>query len=210
MSRSDDPELLTLNGTPLPVAVSALIKSLRRGRELEGLFWALQIERRYPKYLWRKLCTFAAEDVGIANPQALLVANAGAEVSERHRTGSRARRNDLQAVAFCVLYLARSAKNREGDQLLNALSHLQEDGWEADVPAEARDLHTRHGEPTVDELRFWFDEASRVEPEDGPMDWKLWMRRWAVRQGVLDADEVEADARRWDAEGRLRYGVDGP
>ena len=71
MSRDEERELLVPDGTPLKVAVSALIKTLRRGQEVEALYWARQIEARYAKYVWRRLRIFASEDVGLADPQAL-------------------------------------------------------------------------------------------------------------------------------------------
>lgn len=205
----DREKLTTPDGTPLNLAVSALIKSLRRGRELQALDWALRIERKFPKYLWRKLATFAAEDVSIGNPHAVVVIDACAQVSERHRTEGGSRRSDSQAIALAVMYLARSPKSRESDALLAALSHIREDGWAAPVPPEAFDLHTEEGRERPNRLRHWLDEASRIEPEVGPLDWKLWIRQWAARRGRLDRDAVDAQARAWNEAGRLRYGIDG-
>ncbi len=71
MPSEDKPDLRTPDGTDLRVAVSALIKALRRGQELEGYYWAKQIEAGgFWRYLWRRLRIFASEDVGLGDNQA--------------------------------------------------------------------------------------------------------------------------------------------
>src|SRR3954453_3640155 len=47
VQRGTEYEMTVGDGTTLNVAVTALIKNLRRGRELEALYWAEQIERSY-------------------------------------------------------------------------------------------------------------------------------------------------------------------
>lgn len=208
-----DDQLTVSQGVPLADATSAMTKALRRGQELEGLYWAQQIEQRFPWYLWRRLAVFAAEDVGLADPQAMQVVAATRQAYGESSKESRAPRPDSVLLGFVVLYLARSPKSREADDLVQSLLHLtKDDGWRPDVPDEALDLHTATGRArmTPDErLAHWLNEASRLVGEVGSLDWKLWLRRWAVRRGVLDHAEVEAEATGWDAEGRLRYGVDG-
>ena len=49
------------DGTEYDVAVSALIKTLRRGLELDATYWASQLLVRYPWKTWRVLEVFAAE-----------------------------------------------------------------------------------------------------------------------------------------------------
>ncbi len=62
----------TPDGTPLNEAVSAMIKELRRGKDLQALYWAMQIESRFYKYVWKRLLIFAGGDVSIANPDAMV------------------------------------------------------------------------------------------------------------------------------------------
>jgi hypothetical protein len=207
-SREYEPQ--TPNGTPLPTAVSALTKALRRGREVEALFWAKQLERRYHRYVWRKLCTFAAEDVGIADPLAVVVVNSLAQAYGRHRDESSKPIPDGPLLAMAVLYLARAPGSREVDDFDQAVAHLQEDeGWSAEVPDYALDLHTPEGKERPERLKHWLEHGSHLTDRQGPLDWLLWIRRWAARKGHLDREAVEEQAQRWAEEGRLRFGVDG-
>ena len=201
------------DGTDLASATSALIKSLRRGREVEALYWAQQMEARYWRYVFRRLAVFATEDVGLADPQAVVIVASVRTLYEQGKTESRAPRPDGSLLSFVVLYLARAPKSREADDLTNAVGRLRlDEGWRPDVPAEAVDMHTAEGRAAMsedDRMRHWFTEGSVLVGAVGPYDWKLWLRRWAVRQGWLDGDQVEAEAEAWDADGLLRYGTDG-
>ena len=200
----------TPNGTPLPVAVSCLVKALRRGREVEALAWAKEIEPRFWRYCWRKLCTFSAEDVGIADPLAVVVVNSLAQAYARHRDESSKKTPDGPLLAFAVLYLARAPKSREADDFDQAVLHLRQDeGWEPPIPDYALDLHTAEGKDRPHRLRHWLEESSWVRDREGPVDWLLWIRRWAARKGHLDRKTVEEQAKRWAAEGLLRHGEPG-
>jgi len=109
--------------------------------------------------------------------------------------------------------LARSPKNREADDLKNTLHELCSQGWSAPVPDEAIDGHTKVGrnrmpDPETRSLH-WLYVASKVEPDTGSCDWRLWLRRAAVRRGEVRAEVVDAEATAWHEQGRLRYGLEG-
>jgi hypothetical protein len=207
-----DEELLVPDGNELAVAASALTKTLRQGREVEALYWATQIERRFWKYLWRRLAVFAAEDVGIVDPQSVTLIQSLRSAYEQARKESRAPSPDPALVGLAVLHLARAPKSREASEFAQALLHLREGGWVAPVPGEAFDLHTRLGRELMpsrtERLTHWLNVASR-SPVTGPLDWTLWIRRWAARLGALDPTEVEDQAQEWHREGRLVHGPDG-
>ena len=61
--------------------VSALIKSLRGSDPDAALYWLARLLEggEPPRFLWRRLIVFAAEDVGLADPRAVEVAVAGAQ-----------------------------------------------------------------------------------------------------------------------------------
>lgn len=212
MPRDDAKELFVPDGTPLDEARSGLQKSIRRGDDLGSAYWALQLAAKFPWLLFRRLAVIACEDVGLANPAALTVVVAARTAYEHAVKESRAPRPESVLVVWPTLYLARSPKNREADDLANSVQHLMERGWRAQVPDYALDLHTMAGRaaiPKGQQLGHWLEVASHLENESGSVDWRLWIRRWAARRGHLDAEQVEAQARQWKSQRRLVHGLDG-
>jgi len=90
--------------------ISALHKSLRGSNADAGLYWlARMLEAgEDPRYIARRLIRFAVEDIGAADPQALVVAIAVKDAV--HFIGRP--EGDL-ALAECVVYLARAPKSNE-------------------------------------------------------------------------------------------------
>lgn len=65
--------------------ISAFVKSLRGSDPDAALYWAFRILEggEDPRFIFRRLIIFASEDIGNADPRALLVAVAAAEAFER-------------------------------------------------------------------------------------------------------------------------------
>jgi hypothetical protein len=209
----DEYEMTVPDGTTLNIAVTALIKNLRRGRELEALYWAEQIERQYWKYLWRRLLIFASEDVNIGNPDAVVQVRA---LYENYCTVKSESKNpvvDRSIVTMAVMVLARSPKSRECDDLLNVIVHLQRQyGWRPPNRDEVFDLHTREGKRRWKRkyrLRHWLEAASKEEPRVGPRDWHLWLLKWAAQRGIYTVESVQQAAEIWESDGLLRHGAEG-
>lgn len=214
MPPKDDYVRLVPCGETLSDAVSTLIKELRRGKELEAVYWARQIEGAgMYKYVWRRLAIFAAEDVGLGNPDAIVQVQALKDAYMAARTESSKKSVDGNLIVLAVLILARSPKNRESDHLKNAVHVLTEKGWQPPIPEYAKDSHTRDGRARgltkAEKDREWFMEASFCENEVGPYDARLWHLRRIAAQGSLPVDQVEEMARRWHEEGMLVYGLEG-
>jgi putative ATPase len=113
---------------------SAFIKSIRGSDPDATLFWlARMLEAgEDPRYIARRMIVHASEDVGLADPRALLVAVAAAQAVE-HVGLPEARLN----LAEAALYLARAPKS---NSVLTALSRAAEDASGADpVPPHLRD-----------------------------------------------------------------------
>jgi putative ATPase len=118
--------------------VSAFIKSIRGSDPDAALFWlARMLEAgEDPRFIVRRLIVHASEDVGLADPGALLQAVAAAQAVE-HVGLPEARLNLAQA----TLYLARAPKS---NTVIVALGRAQEDATSADpVPAHLRDTSYR-------------------------------------------------------------------
>ncbi len=88
--------------------ISALHKSLRGSDTDAALYWMARILEggEDPKYLLRRLTRFAAEDVGLADPQALQMAVAAWDTYERLGSPE----GDL-AITELVIYLGTSPKS---------------------------------------------------------------------------------------------------
>ncbi|HXF57772.1 MAG TPA: replication-associated recombination protein A [Actinomycetota bacterium] len=106
--------------------ISAFIKSIRGSDPDAALFWlARMLEAgEDPRYIARRMVVHASEDIGLADPRALLVAVAAAQAVE-YVGLPEARLNLAQA----AIYLARAPKS---NSVLTALSRATEDALSSD------------------------------------------------------------------------------
>ncbi|MFH1047391.1 MAG: replication-associated recombination protein A [Patescibacteria group bacterium] len=90
--------------------ISALHKSLRGSDADAALYWLVRMleSGEEPLYVARRLVRFASEDIGLADPQALVQANAAFDAA--HRLGMPECNVHL---AQAVVYLARAPKSNE-------------------------------------------------------------------------------------------------
>ncbi len=96
---------------------SAFIKSMRAGDANGAIAWLARMLEggEDPRFISRRLVIFAAEDVGLADPQALAIANAAAEATDR--IGMPECRIILSEA---TIYLARADKLREAYEAIDA------------------------------------------------------------------------------------------
>jgi putative ATPase len=116
--------------------VSAFIKSMRGSDPDASLFWlARMLEAgEDPRFIARRMVILASEDIGLADPQALVVAVAAAQAVEF--VGLPEARLNL---AEAAIYLSRAPKS---NAVLRALSAATEDAVRNDdVPAHLKDSH---------------------------------------------------------------------
>ncbi len=152
MSRARDGRLFHQGADEHYDQISALIKSVRGSDPDAGLYWmARMIEAgEDPRFLARRMVILASEDIGLADPQALLVAEAAARAVEYVGLPEAALN-----LAEAVIYLARAPKS---NAVVVALGRAQADvrsGVGQEVPAHLRDAHYKaaaglgHGEGYV-------------------------------------------------------------
>ncbi len=120
--------------------VSALIKSVRGSDPDAGLYWLARMLEggEDPRFVARRLVILASEDIGLADPTALLVADAAARAVEFVGLPEAALN-----LAQAVVHLALSPKS---NRVTVALSRAREDlgrGGVQAVPAHLRDAHYR-------------------------------------------------------------------
>src|ERR671930_194210 len=114
--------------------ISAFIKSIRGSDADASLFWlARMIEAgEDPRYIARRIVVHASEDIGMADPRALLVATAAAHAVEY--VGLPEASINL---AHAVIYLARAPKS---NSVISAIGRATEDARSNEpVPLHLRD-----------------------------------------------------------------------
>ena len=152
---------------------SAFIKSIRGSDPDAGLYWmARMLEAgEDARFVARRLVILASEDVGMADPQALVVADAAARAVELVGLPEAALN-----LAHAVVYLACAPKS---NRVTVALGRAREDvrsGAKGDVPAHLRDAHYRGAEQIGhgsgyryphDEPGGWVDQQHRPDELEG-------------------------------------------
>lgn len=120
--------------------ISAFIKSIRGSDPDAALYWlARMIEGgEDPKFIARRLVISAAEDIGLANPNALLLANAAFEAV--HKIGWPEGRIPL---AEATVYLATSAKSNSAYMGINSAIQLVQQTGNLPVPLHLRNAPTK-------------------------------------------------------------------
>jgi len=108
----------TKRGYDFNELLSALQKDIRREKEYEALFWAVELESFNPKVLWSYLRVIASEDIGIANPfLPLLIETLRRQYDEATEGGYR-----RLYPAHAVTALVKSKKSRMVVDLTNVVA----------------------------------------------------------------------------------------
>ena len=118
--------------------ISAFIKSMRGSNPDAVLYYlARMIEAgEDPVFIARRIVICAAEDVGLADPQALVVANAAAQAS--HMVGLPEARIILSEAA---VYVALAPKSNSAYLGIDAAIHAVRHKEQGEVPKHLRDAH---------------------------------------------------------------------
>ena len=116
--------------------ISAFIKSVRGSDPNAAVYYLARMldGGEDPKFIARRLCILAAEDVGLANPNALLLANSTFQIV--HTIGMPEARIPL---AECTIYLASSPKSNSAYMAINEALAVAKETQTAAVP-----LYLRH------------------------------------------------------------------
>ena len=140
--------------------ISALHKSLRGSDPDAALYWLARMltAGEDPLYIARRLVRFASEDVGLADPQALLQANAAKEAYDF--VGSP--EGEL-ALAQAVLYLATAPKSNAAYRAFGAASRLARETGSLMPPAHILNAPTR----LMKDLGYGDGYAYDHDAEDG-------------------------------------------
>ena len=135
----ENPSAYDKNGEMHYDIISAFIKSIRGSDPDAALYWLARMIRggEDPEFIARRLLILAAEDISLANPNALLLANATFEAVHKL-----AFPEGQIPLAECTVYLALSAKsNSTYTGLHNAMKLVEETG-DLPVPLHLRNAPT--------------------------------------------------------------------
>jgi putative ATPase len=119
--------------------ISALHKSVRGSHPDAALYWLCRMldGGADPKYLARRIVRMAWEDIGLADPRALQIANDAATTFERLGSPE----GEL-ALAQAVIYLAVAAKSNAGYQAYNEARAFVARDRSREVPVHLRNAPT--------------------------------------------------------------------
>jgi len=115
--------------------ISAFIKSLRGGDPDAALYWMARMiySGEDPRFIVRRMIILASEDIGLADPQALVVATAAAQALEWVGLPEA-----QYALAEAAIYLATAPKSNSCGAYFKALSDIEQEGI-IEVPNHLKD-----------------------------------------------------------------------
>lgn len=139
-SLQKNPQSYDKNGELHYDIISAFIKSVRGSDPDAAVYWLARMLRggEDPEFIARRLVILAAEDIGLANPNALLLANATFDTIMK--IGMPEGRIPL---AECTIYLATSAKSNSAYKAIDAAIALVERTGNLPVPLHIRNAPTQ-------------------------------------------------------------------
>lgn len=193
----ENPAAYDRNGEMHYDIISAFIKSVRGSDPDAAIYWLARMVAggEDPEFIARRLVILASEDIGLANPNALLLANATFDAL--HKIGWPEGRIIL---AECTVYLANSPKSNSAYMSIAAAMEAVEKTGNLPVPLHLRNAPTKlmkdlgyhegykyahdytgnfvKQQYLPDQLagsRFW-------TPCDNPQEAKMWERLEKLRQ----------------------------
>jgi putative ATPase len=134
--------------------ISAFIKSLRGSDADAALFWlARMVEAgENPRFIFRRMLIAAGEDVGLADPQAVVVVEACAAAFDRIGLPE-----GLYPLAHAALYLAGTEKSNSSLGFFDAVKTVRE-AQRQEVPSHLRDAN-RDGDAFGDGVGYRYPHA---------------------------------------------------
>jgi putative ATPase len=145
--------------------ISAFIKSMRGSDPDAALYWLAKMVHagEDPRFIARRIVIHAAEDVGLADPMALVLANAAFQAAEF--IGWPEARIPL---AEATIYIATAPKSNSTVAAIGAAMKDVESGRTLEVPAHLKDTHYKgaarlgHGK----DYKYAHDYEGHFVPQD--------------------------------------------
>ena len=155
--------LTTARGYDFIEATSALQKEIRRGKEENALFWALELASKFDEYLWSRLAIIASEDIGPADSSVAVLIHA---LDEQYWVIKKRTTKPAEGIilSHAIIALCRAPKTRAADDLFYLTAQrIAADDLRLEVPEYALDFHTRRGKQKGRRWDHWLNEGCRLE-----------------------------------------------
>lgn len=155
----------TRNGLAGDEVISALQKSIRRGKEKEACEFAYEMYITSPQFeekLWRRLLAISVEDIGFGNIEAAMMIHSLNQMRQAFHY------NEADRAMFfihAIRYLCQSEKDRSSDLLKNIVIKNFAMGYVPEIPDIALDKHTTRGKEMGRGSEYFLNEASKVFPQ---------------------------------------------
>jgi len=156
-------EVQTPGGYRCGEVASALQKCIRRGLADDALFWATELDLAgYGEYVFKRLVIISCEDIGLADPGAVVRVTALRDAwrDQRKKNDTRHAPERLFLVQ-AVLDVARAPKSRMVDHALIVM--YEGDRPARPVPDFALDKHTARGRAAKRSWKHFWEEGARLE-----------------------------------------------
>ncbi len=140
--------------------ISAFIKSLRGSDPDASLFWMSRMLEagENPRYIFRRMLIAASEDVGLADPQAIVVVNSCAAAFEQVGLPE-----GIYFLSQAALYLASTEKSNSVLSAIRAAQISVKKAQNQHVPNHLRDSHRDHSLES--------DDTGYIYPHDFSDNW---------------------------------------
>ena len=155
----------TRNGLAADEVISALQKSIRKGKERAACEFAYEMYISSPQLLekmWRRLLTISVEDIGMGDPMAAVLVNNLYQMSKNFEYA-----DGDQPMYFihAIRYLCESTKDRSSDLLKNIIIKNFALGYVPEIPDYALDKHTTRGKKMGRGSMHFLEVDSKVTPQ---------------------------------------------
>jgi replication-associated recombination protein RarA len=167
--------------------MSALQKHIRRGEEREAMHCACEMghtSKAFLTMLCNRLELISHEDIGLANPQAVIFTATAVEQARRVYEADKPGKWRL-IIGNAIRILCRSPKSREGDHFQAAIGQkVLMDSTPPTIPDYALDMHTAAGRKMVRGVDFFRTVSTVLVPPTEPDAYQeeayaVWERKYA-------------------------------
>lgn len=157
--------------------ISAFIKSLRGSNPDAALYWMAKMlyAGEDPRFIFRRMLILCSEDIGLADPNAIVVVNSLAEAFERVGMPE-----GNYFLSHACLYCATATKSNTAGAIFKAIAHLEEHGT-GQVPLHLRDKTSNAAQAQHEGRESYSDQYKY--PHDYP---GAWVEQQYLPDGMAD------------------------